>query len=624
MNSAAAIFVKQLLDTVKNPGVLLQFIIYPGMTFLMTRVANVPGTQDSFFITMFASIFIGMTLIGSTATAIAEDREKNSLRFLLMAGVKSHEYLLGIGGVYFVCALAVSSLFVILMPDISIIERLVMLSSMMLGVTASILFGATIGMLSKNEQAAISVSTAIGSMLGFGPMIANLSGSAALGRIFGIFYTMNFVYEDFMTSGAIRRIGIILANVMILAVVFAWVYGKQESTHSGGIIMKLNRKIVAVLVAMAIFCSAGIAFGMWHNAGFLLTDNARVTTTLIPVSASTMGRLERFSISEGCYVEKNEIIGWVERSESIRSPISGLVIKSHAVQNQTVSPMEPLAVIADTNGIHIRANIKETDITRVKVGQSAIVTIDALGKQQFNGLVSAIGRITRAEITGTPLFFNIDGNFSRLTHLIPVEITLVGDANTIGLNLIDLVGVNARVRLLLRKPLIDLQPRVIEPVTSITTRRNVYTTMGAIIKQVNAELGDIVNEGDVLGLLDNNDLTQNAKIAEASLRIAEVNLTAAEHNHEILEALYSVRAIAHNDLRQSEFLLQSTIAAHEQARAILDTARAELERSVIRAPISGKVTAILAREGEIGSGRLFTIEDAGYVKIHSCSFLPCR
>ena len=445
MNSAGAIFIKQLQDLFKNADVLVQFVIFPGMAFLMTSVVDVsmPGMSESFFITVFAGMFVGMTLIGTTATAIAEDREKNALRFLLMAGVKSHEYLMGIGGVFLACALVVCAVFAAMMPGASILAMLIMLASLMLGATASVLIGGTIGIISKNGQAAISLSTAAGMLLGFGPMLANMSGNQTLERIFKVFYTMHFIHDDVRAADALRSIGVILANVLVFALVFAWVYAKQESSKKGGLVVK--KKVIAALVGITLLGGAGLGLAIWQNAGFVDTDNARVTTNIIQILPTTTGRLERFGAFEGQRVARDEAIGWVEAGGPLRTPIDGLVIASHAVENQVVSPLEPVVSIADTDRIHIQANIEEADISKIRRGQPVTIWIDALGRQRFAGYVAEIGRVTQAEISGSALSVDAGGNFTRVTQLVPVEIYLVDDVD-----LSSLIGVNARVRIGLR------------------------------------------------------------------------------------------------------------------------------------------------------------------------------
>ena len=209
----------------------------------------------------------------------------------------------------------------------------------------------------------------------------------------------------------------------------------------------LKGKIILILIVVLLL-SGGAAAGVhfyYQSVNYLVTDNARVRTTLISVSSSVPGPLERFTIYEGRYVNENEVLGWVKNGEAIRSPVYGLVMQTSAVQDQVVSPMEPVAVIADINRIHILANIRETDILRLHIGQPAYVTIDGFGNRQFSGYIADIGRITHAELTGQALFFNTGGTFTRVTHLIPIEINITDDVN-----LDNLIGVNARVRIPLR------------------------------------------------------------------------------------------------------------------------------------------------------------------------------
>ena len=206
-------------------------------------------------------------------------------------------------------------------------------------------------------------------------------------------------------------------------------------------------KIIALLV-LTLLLGGGAATGayfIWDNAGHLSTDNARVTTRQIHIMPPIPGVLERFNIYEGRYVEQNEILGWVENGEAMRAPVGGLVIYTGARQGEMVSPQRHIAVIADTANIHIQANIEETDITKVHLGQRAYVTIDPFGSRQFAGHVTDIARVTTAELAGQALFFNTGGQFTRVTHHIPIEITLEDDVV-----LDNFIGVNARVRIPLR------------------------------------------------------------------------------------------------------------------------------------------------------------------------------
>lgn len=152
---------------------------------------------------------------------------------------------------------------------------------------------------------------------------------------------------------------------------------KEQTTE---VKKKGNGKIILVLlITMALI--AGVIIGIHFyrkSANYLVTENARVTTNLISITPTVTGTLDRFTIYEGRYVKENEIVGWVEHLETFRSPFDGIVVRSSAAQNQVVSPMEALAVIADINNLHIQANIEEIYITRIQRGQAVIVTLEPL------------------------------------------------------------------------------------------------------------------------------------------------------------------------------------------------------------------------------------------------------
>ena len=266
--------------------------------------------------------------------------------------------------------------------------------------------------------------------------------------------------------------------------------------------------------------------------------------------------------------------------------------------------------------IHVQANIYETEIQNVRFGQPVTVTIDTFGNRRFNGYVSNISRINQAELAGMPVAL-FTGTFRRFTHNVPVRINITDDVD-----LSYVLGASARVSL----PVTDeaweaptgnrannsmLTAGIVENVQSM----NVYGTLPFNLDRVYVAEGDRVTAGQVLGRLNTADLDIEMANAQATLRLAEINLASAEHNHGTLSELYGTGAIARNDVLQLEFALQAALATRQQARAMIDATRLAVERSVITAPIGGTITAAIAREGSPGLGLLFVVEDTGNLKI---------
>jgi ABC-2 type transport system permease protein len=173
------------------------------------------------FATMMASIFVG-TLVQPACTIIAEDREKKSLRFLIIAGVKPLAYLLGIGGATFTVSVF-SSLALGYIGGFSPDEFMAFMAVMMSGAVASIILGATIGIYSKNQQAATGLSTPIAVGLGIAPMVTLFNERAE--RVICILYTqqINVVVNDF-SAGLARPLAVIWINIIVLAVLFVISY----------------------------------------------------------------------------------------------------------------------------------------------------------------------------------------------------------------------------------------------------------------------------------------------------------------------------------------------------------------------------------------------------------------
>jgi len=220
-------FKKQFLDTMKNRLILIQFIIMPVMAFLLTELVAKGSDEipDSMFVTMFAAIFVGMGPLLTTSGAIAEDRERKSLRFLVMAGVRQHEYLLGVGGfVLLVCTII--SVFFGLIGGFQGAELIKFILILIFGSATSIVLGATIGIFSKNQQAATAISVPVFMIFAFCPMIAQFNESVE--RIASVLYTqqINAIVNDISMS-VLKPYLIILANLAVFAVLFSLAY-KQK------------------------------------------------------------------------------------------------------------------------------------------------------------------------------------------------------------------------------------------------------------------------------------------------------------------------------------------------------------------------------------------------------------
>ncbi len=226
MKHIIAILKKQGKDTLKNKTVLIQFLMFPILTLVMDNAINIEGMPENFFVNLFAVMYAGMAPLTSMASIIAEEKEKNTLRVLMMANVKPYEYLLGIG-IYVWSICMAGSMVICTAGGCSRKAAIAFLCLMAAGIAISTLIGAAIGTWSQTQMMAASVAVPVMMVFSFLPMLSLFN--ATIGKI------AKFTYSEqlrLMVSQAenlhleAENIGILAANMLVFAVLFTISYKK--------------------------------------------------------------------------------------------------------------------------------------------------------------------------------------------------------------------------------------------------------------------------------------------------------------------------------------------------------------------------------------------------------------
>lgn len=135
-------------------------------------------------------------------------------------------------------------------------------------------------------------------------------------------------------------------------------------------------------------------------------------------------------------------------------------------------------------------------------------------------------------------------------------------------------------------------------IAAATEVQMAFQTLGRLVER-SVDVGDRVNEGEVLARLDPDDLAGSVRAAEASLSAAEVNLRTATATADRTRALASRNVASRAQLEQAEQGLAAAQSAADQARAGLERARNAESFAVMTAPISGVVSAVRATPGAV-------------------------
>lgn len=234
--------------------------------------------------------------------------------------------------------------------------------------------------------------------------------------------------------------------------------------------------------AVLLFIALGIVSWWFLFRPYVTTNDARVATNILRVApVGVSGVIEKVAVDEGDYVKAGQVIVEIDhsvpeaqlnkaqakydqerlelartkklvanRSISVRdldnakanfdiaaselslakitlentylkSPVDGLVIQKVAETGNVIEPDEVAIIISDVDHAWVSANIEETHIAKVKIGQPVDIAVDEGGT--LTGKVQEITAATASQFSLLPAE-NASGNFTKVVQRIPVKISL--------------------------------------------------------------------------------------------------------------------------------------------------------------------------------------------------------
>ncbi len=110
----------------------------------------------------------------------------------------------------------------------------------------------------------------------------------------------------------------------------------------------------------------------------------------------------------------------------IRAPVSGIAGNRAGRVGQYVKPGTQLLSLVPLPNVYITANFKETQLTHMRPGQSANITVDAYPDQPLTGRIESFAPASGAEFSLLPPD-NATGNFTKIVQRVPVRIAVPAD-----------------------------------------------------------------------------------------------------------------------------------------------------------------------------------------------------
>lgn len=213
-------------------------------------------------------------------------------------------------------------------------------------------------------------------------------------------------------------------------------------------ILKTNEKLQRLIIAVIV-----LIFFSWSCISFVqgrrLKFSGTVELTEHSVGARVPGRLVTLNVDEGDWVEKDELIGTLDRfdqkkrdykrtvelfkkggtteqarelaeldlqDQQMISPVNGIVLVKVHELGEVLDSGSPVVVIGDRSKIWVRIYVPEGQINRIKMGQEAVIRLDGVRKT-FKGHVTYIA--DEAEFTPR----NVQTPEERVTQTFAVKVT---------------------------------------------------------------------------------------------------------------------------------------------------------------------------------------------------------
>ncbi|PWI58650.1 efflux RND transporter periplasmic adaptor subunit [Sulfoacidibacillus thermotolerans] len=211
--------------------------------------------------------------------------------------------------------------------------------------------------------------------------------------------------------------------------------------------------LINLIVIIVLFALIVAGYFYYTNAtNYVTSQDAQVTGQIVPITVPFTGKLSNWYASVNSTVNQGDVLGTESNSsvltlnpglaqvvgrdqtmqqklkeeETVTSPISGTIIQNNVAVGQVVQPGQVLAEVVNLGNLNITANIPETEIRHVSVGQTVDISIDGIPNTTFKGTVQSIGNATTSIFSIVPNPDAAQGSYTPVTQRIPVIISLNG------------------------------------------------------------------------------------------------------------------------------------------------------------------------------------------------------
>ena len=235
MHTLAVLIKKDFRLMFTNKNMLIMILLPIGFAVLYQTIfgdVKEAGMPSNFVLTLCELLNLSAIPLTGLAMMVAEEKEKNTLRVLMLSDVSALEYIFSkIISVLVLMELITIVIFFITATQLSYLPMLLLVTTVTS--ISMLLFGSVVGLLSKDQMSTSTLSTPLMILFLIPPMFQNMN--EVIDKIASIVPTtrMMAIINDAMNGMSILSqehlldFGIILAWILLGVVTFAMMYRKK-------------------------------------------------------------------------------------------------------------------------------------------------------------------------------------------------------------------------------------------------------------------------------------------------------------------------------------------------------------------------------------------------------------
>ena len=213
-----------------------------------------------------------------------------------------------------------------------------------------------------------------------------------------------------------------------------------------------KKKFIWLVILLIIAFVVAIVW-WWNYRKYVSTIDANLDGGRVDVSARVMAPLSAVFKHEGDSVKRGELLAMLVSTATenyrIVSPVDGLIAKQWVVPGDLLQPGENIFTLNEGKELWVAVYLQETKFNEIRMGQSALFTLDAYPGLTFYGKIFYIGANAASEFSLIPPD-NASGNYTKVAQRIPLRISIdrVEGKEKLKANLRLLSGMSANVKII--------------------------------------------------------------------------------------------------------------------------------------------------------------------------------